>query len=1197
MQNSKKLFNRLNSDDAERFLEETDYINLENALIAQNEYSKNFAVQNIPSTELLFYYTSGLNTLGTAVDYQFKRVFWLDHNESDGRDTLFCYDLEDKTTYRVIVSNEITGGLNLSKDFRIDRNLKIINGEAIWTDNLNEPKSINVEAGIKTNQPAYVTDVQPYAVPIPYTTSTLIKRPPIYQLDVSKVYDAGFPNNYTVNHSFQFYYRYQYKNFQYSANSVISDLIYDNFEDDDFNSVAIEIPFTEHIDDYILAVEIVVRYGNTGKSFIVKSWNKDNTDDAAEIVSHNAGSAELSYTFYNNTLGIALSDIEANTYFHPVPLLAKTLEAAKNRAFLGNVLKGYDTPTTSSLEAELNAKTTTDICLKSGSSYRLSVTFFDRFKRPCGRVVTDVVLTTPYRESLDTTFIPSLDWTLSNTNALVEIPDWAYYYQIDWSKNQSETFYVQTVARAISYVKKNDDGTLENAGFVYDNQDTYALAVDISNLYVYGQGYTFTEGDYGVLFVNGVPPYILRVLGQQGNNVLLSPIDLTGGTSKYYYEAPQVSYFNDANNYFFYLDFISSVNPSAGIGTSSVTVLSGANSITNSDTQDIMNFVITLADRKFQLDIDLNFSAGTVGKSYNFSVNVTLTHPTLSNINYTIYQKNGAAGGTTYEDSAFKQLEIPAGYEKLFLWISANIGDIYINTFSATFSEVPVTTTQLELYTPYTPSETEPYYGVGEIMDVTNPTLNSRQYSVLSGTIQGDSFVLQRTINIDENTPYTFYVEAMSPNDNTWQLWQRNLGWPSFVDTIGQQRKDTFIDYSDTFINGAKVNGLNSFQPLNEKDIGASSGQIQKLQLTNKMEESGTVMLVITDTDTLSAYLSETQLYNAATVNALITTDQVIGTINALQNGQGTINPESVVEYNGTVWWINVLKGVVAQYAANGVVSVSDFKMRRFFDRFSKRYVYLGKDAVEELCGFSHIAGCVDISNNLYMLVLPQTEENAVVSGLPVGFAPALPSYDSLPDYASSIQNRFDIYDGQPKIMNYDYVQNKWVGAFQWLPETMEYFGNKLFGFKDGFLYLHNENISSYNTIYGVQYPQRVCFTCNLPASEVKSILNIALESQQIPNFTVLYTNYPNEQISDLTEDDYINQEGVQYADVFRDRLSPNTAGTVIDKLYNGDVIVGAVCYVMIEFQEYTEQLILNLTNIGFQLSRGQSNILKNIGK
>jgi hypothetical protein len=235
------------------------------------------------------------------------------------------------------------------------------------------------------------------------------------------------------------------------------------------------------------------------------------------------------------------------------------------------------------------------------------------------------------------------------------------------------------------------------------------------------------------------------------------------------------------------------------------------------------------------------------------------------------------------------------------------------------------------------------------------------------------------------------------------------------------------------------------------------------------------------------------------------------------------------------------------------------------------------------------------------MLVLPQTEINAVVSGIPVGFAQPLPSYNSLPSYASSIQNRFDFYDGQSKTVCFNYNDNRWIGAFQWLPESMDYFGNRLFAFSTGFLYLMNESTSSWNTVFGVQYPQRLCFTTNLPPSEVKQILNIALESNQIPNFTVLYVNYPNEQITDIAYNDvdiegnpiWNNVEGVQYATFFRDRLSPNVNGAADEKLYTGDPIISAVGYVMIEFQNYDEALRLSFSNIGFILSKGQSQIVK----
>ena len=119
-------------------------------------------------------------------------------------------------------------------------------------------------------------------------------------------------------------------------------------------------------------------------------------------------------------------------------------------------------------------------------------------------------------------------------------------------------------------------------------------------------------------------------------------------------------------------------------------------------------------------------------------------------------------------------------------------------------------------------------------------------------------------------------------------------------------------------------------------------------------------MLVITENDHLSAYLSETQLVAAAANDGSpIQSTEVIGTINALKNGFGTINPESVVEYLGTVWGVSVLSGVVWQYSNNGVTAISDLKMKRFFDRYCKRYIQQGQSAIEALCGFSYISRAI----------------------------------------------------------------------------------------------------------------------------------------------------------------------------------------------------------------------------------------------
>ena len=96
--------------------------------------------------------------------------------------------------------------LNFSRDYRIDRNAKVIENLLYWTDNYNPPRKINIEAGIKTNQPTYDTDILPYSLPIDYKWIQWIKRPPIYPLTWEKLtkpngynsVSTGFPSG-TVN--------------------------------------------------------------------------------------------------------------------------------------------------------------------------------------------------------------------------------------------------------------------------------------------------------------------------------------------------------------------------------------------------------------------------------------------------------------------------------------------------------------------------------------------------------------------------------------------------------------------------------------------------------------------------------------------------------------------------------------------------------------------------------------------------------------------------------------------------------------------------------------------------------------------------------------------------------------------------------------------------------------------------------------
>jgi len=696
----------------------------------------------------------------------------------------------------------------------------------------------------------------------------------------------------------------------------------------------------------------------------------------------------------------------------------KTLQFATSRLFLSNYTKGYNAPTSNQLsgEAVLSSGSTTLIpVVKAFSTYQLAIQFRDKSKRRCSVVTApEMIVNIPDRTLAYTTYTTGILWSLTAGNELVEIPDWAYYYDILITKNLRTRNFVSAKNLVFQYAKKNADGT-----FVYQSTyDTsvYGLAISLFVLNNQGIGYVFEEGsgDLARIYLLSGGIFTLPVLAQDANNVILAPRDLG-----------------------------------------------------------------------------------------------TLT---------------GVLG--TYE-----------------------------------------------IYTPYKQSGTEIFYTTGQSFLVTNPTLPSRTYSTLFGTISGDVY-----------RSFDYNIEQMSPNnDIEWNTWTNYFGETNIQSLLGQVDKTNFISYSNVLIQGSSTNGLSTFDSLDEKSLPDEMGAINKLQLADKIQEQGTIMLAIGQNETASLYLGEVQLVGASANAFIASSPGVIGTVNVLKGNYGTQHPETVIEYLGLVFGFDANNGVWWQYSNAGLEPISRYKMSRFFQRYSKDYLAASSGNLDNINGFHHIPSGID----------PFHKE--LVCGLPgliyENYATTLPSYSSVPSYATSIINRFDVYDQLQKDMIFNILENKWGSNRNYGAEWYEYVENKMFGWKNGVMYEHNADTTNWNTFYGVQQPIRLCFTCNINPSALKVLNNIALESSVIPDFTVALTALPNIQITDLTDDDYTNQEANMYAQFFCDRLSPNASGTADEKLYTGDSLTDFSIFVMCEFQQYTGLAWVQFANIGFSVSRGQKAI------
>jgi hypothetical protein len=90
--------------------------------------------------------------------------------------------------------------------------------------------------------------------------------------------------------------------------------------------VELKVPLTELIDQDVSSITIAVIYADGETAFEVKTWQKSNPTDLAQINAHNAGTTPLTFYFTNNEVGPALSTAYKVKPFDSVPLVSETLD-------------------------------------------------------------------------------------------------------------------------------------------------------------------------------------------------------------------------------------------------------------------------------------------------------------------------------------------------------------------------------------------------------------------------------------------------------------------------------------------------------------------------------------------------------------------------------------------------------------------------------------------------------------------------------------------------------------------------------------------------------------------------------------------------------------------------------------------------------------------------------------------------------
>ncbi len=914
----KILVGGINADDAYYMHGDGDYNSSLNADFVrhhgrQGRFEAVAGTRKVDNLEI----SSGVNlVIGSYLDLSKNRLFYLVYNEG-GDHGIYCYDHRAGVIRTVLRNEDVTGGLGFSADHLVN-GIFLVNDVLYWNDELNEQRRVNVEAAMAAYDADYSAPYS-YVFPITRRQLSLIRRQPGMPLFATKVSvpSTEVASSQVGDDAFQFTWRFIYRDDEVSRLGPLSELVDRNEPGSTANAIDIALPLGEKIEQDVAVVEIVAKNITTNAFYIIKRFTREK--DGAAFDDHNSGTA-MSLRFLNDTVGIAIADSQAIIQFDSVPIRSKTMEIANSRIFLGNNTEGYDTQTVTSLVA-------TSSVTGGGSS-------------------------------------PDGVWFNLQFHTLVEG--------------------VQVVAYDINLIQivgtYNQDGFYEwNAGSV----PPFPASIPYGELGF--RGHTVEE----VMEFIGGDAY------PGGTNVLdsftpLNEISDVTGTTEPTVPVTGTRVFKSASAYRIGIAFhdddgrksgvytderLKLITPDRAYGDIAFTQTILWNLSTADALQEIpewasyysINITKCLRTRSFfslKAD-DVKYADKDTDGNWIYSDTYATTRKGIA-----IDVKSMFGYGIGYDYLPGDIIKLyPEGSSTVHQQkIIAQSGD-YIICDLVNLGDVSALNMVYEVYTPYKELGNEPIYEVAQVFRINNPGTEQRMYSVLAGGLPGDTWLVTRSKDSQD-----YVVEAMTMIDKYWQSWYTDHGRPNFIDTIGQQKKANNISFSNQYINGTKVNGLSAFDPLDEtNEIPIEGGPIQKLQLVSKPQEPGTVMLCIQENETSSLYLGETEVNDGSASPILATTRNVIGSINVLKGGYGTLNHESVARWKGNVYYWDLNRACVVMYGANGLETPSEFKTNTLFRRIADDMLYAMSNSTEDgvLQSRMHVVGGINPSTGEYIISFP----------------------------------------------------------------------------------------------------------------------------------------------------------------------------------------------------------------------------------
>lgn len=416
----------------------------------------------------------------------------------------------------------------------------------------------------------------------------------------------------------------------------------------------------------------------------------------------------------------------------------------------------------------------------------------------------------------------------------------------------------------------------------------------------------------------------------------------------------------------------------------------------------------------------------------------------------------------------------------------------------------------VEIYTPKKNVDDFLYYEIGECYDIINgkhlgseQNQTSSQPAIVNLDDIGDVYLRYRVSpmkSIVESYAYSDYY----PSD----VWDK--GRPNKVDNnITRTKRISTIRFSNNYVPETNINGLSQFDDFDFSEYDQQYGIIQRMYASDKD------LIIFQDSKVGKIRIAQTTLYgnDGTSIGTLNSQDNVLSDI-VYYTGEFGIgkNPESFAVYGNRLYFTDVNRGVVLRLGGDGLTPISEYGMHNYFNDTFKSIINSNGDY--------KLFGEYDVRFGEYVLSIQGDVAESSLLGLE--------GSESIEGVDESIIKA---------TIAFSEIKKRWCTFYSYVPEYMVTNNVGLISFKDGELYLHNEN-GTYNNFYGEQFSSKLRFLSNMERSSIKVYHSLFTESSH--KFSMPQAINQFGQKTSLIIDDFVDDEGVFRSNFLKDENTPN---------------------------------------------------------